>query len=150
MRTVLVVLGSMAAVVLSSTAAGAASPREIFEKHGLFGTWAADCARPPSVANPHVVYRLRGADGVERETFIALGKPFDVSVPESVAEAGPDEIMIAWMTGEGGIANRIRLQPGEMQVMDSTRYSGEKLSVNGRRVRDGTETPRFKRCREGV
>jgi hypothetical protein len=88
----------------------------------------------------------RDAEDVQRETFITPGKPFDVSVPESVAEAAPDELMIAWMTGEGGIANRVRVLPGEMQVVESTRYSGEKLSVNGRRVRDNAENRRFRRC----
>jgi len=146
MRAALFVLGSVSAFMLFATAAGAASARAIFEKHGLFGTWAADCTKPASAANPHVVYRPRDAEGVQRETFIAPGKPFDVSVPESVAEAAPDELMIAWMTGEGGIANRIRLLPGEMQVVESTRYNGEKLSVNGRRIRDNAETPRFGRC----
>ena len=50
------------------------------------------------------------------------------------------------MTSEGGIANRIRLQPDQMQAIDSTRYNGEKLVVNGRRVRDNAESPRYRRC----
>ena len=89
MRAALFVLGSVSAIVLFSTAAGAASARAIFEKHGLFGTWAADCTRPASAANPHVVYRPRDAEGVQRETFIAPDKPFDVSVPEFGRRVGP-------------------------------------------------------------
>jgi hypothetical protein len=132
--------------MLFSTAAGAAFPKAIFEKHGLFGTWAADCTKPVGPKNPYVVYRPLAPDGVQRETFIEPGRAFDVSVPESVVESAADELIIVWKTGEGGIANRVRLRRDEMQVIDSTRQNGEKLSVDGRGVRDNTETPRYRRC----
>jgi hypothetical protein len=146
MRTRLLVPALLAGLSFLAPVAGAASPREIFEKHGLFGTWAIDCTRPVGVQNPHLVYHPFPGDGVRREAFIEPGRVFDVSVPQSAVESATDELIIVWQTGEGGITNRIRLRPDEMQVIDSTRHNGEKLTVAGRRVRDNTETPRYRRC----
>jgi hypothetical protein len=145
MRGALFVLGFVCAVLLLSAPAGAASPKAVFEKRGLFGTWAIDCTKPASAGNPHAVYRPL-PNGMQRETYTAPGRPFDVSFPESIVESAPDELIIAWNTGEGRITNRIRLQPDQMRIMDSTRQSGEKLSVDGRRVRGNAENPWFKRC----
>jgi hypothetical protein len=124
----------------------AASIKEIFEKYRLAGTWAADCGKPASRQNPHVVYRILDADRVQRETMIEPGKTFDVSITLSVVEPTAGELVMAWKTSEGGITNRVQVLQNQMQTMDSTRDNGEKLSVNGRRLRDNSETPRFKKC----
>jgi hypothetical protein len=149
MRIASLVLGPLAALVLLSPEAGAASAKDVFEKRGLFGTWAVDCARPMGPKNPHIVYRPF-ADGMRREGFIEPGRPFDVSTPQSAVEVAADELVVVWQTGEGGITNRIRLRPDEMQVIDSTRQNGEKLVVGGRRVRDDRESPRYRRCNRAI
>ncbi len=118
MRLASLVLGLVAALLLLSPVAGAASAKDIFEKHGLFGTWARDCARSMGTENPYVVYRPHAGDSVRREVFIEPGRPFDVSVPQSAVESAADELIVAWQTGEGGITNRIRLRPDEMQVIE--------------------------------
>jgi hypothetical protein len=149
MPIALFVLALAAAALILPQAADAASVKDIFKRHGLFGTWAVDCSRPPSAGNPHVVYRPGGGHRVERLTSIEPGRTFDVSVVDSAAEASPSELIVSWQTGEGGIANRILLQGGRMQVLESTRSNGEKLVVDGRRVRDNAEAPRFEKCRPG-
>jgi hypothetical protein len=146
MRIEFVVVAVLAASLLFGDPASADSARSILEKLGLFGTWAADCTKPASMNNPHGVYRAVDGDRVQRETSVEPGKIFDVSISESVADAGGDDLIIAWRTGEGVITNRIRVRSGQMQVMDSTRANGEKLAANRRRLRDNTETTRFRRC----
>lgn len=150
MRAAVFVLGSVSAFLSFSAAAGEASPRAIFAKHGLFGTWAIDCTKPAGTGNPHAVYRPLLSEGVQRETFVLSSRPFDVSVAESVAELAQDELIITWSTREGRTTNRIHLQPDRMRIVDSTRQTGEKLSVNGRRVRDNAENPWFKRCNAAI
>jgi hypothetical protein len=148
MRIALLVVGWVAAAVALPVAA-AASATDIFHKHGLFGTWAVDCTRPPSIANPHVVYRLIDGNRVQRQTSVEAGRILDLSTIESAAEVGASELIISWQTGEGGITNKIRLGDGWMQVVESTRSNGQRLVVGGRRVRDNSEVPRFTRCRAG-
>jgi hypothetical protein len=146
MRLAALSVGLLAALLLLSPAARAASAKDIFERRGLFGTWAQDCTRPMGIQNPYVVYRPYAGDSVRREVFIEPSRPFDVSMPESAVESAADELIVMWQTGEGGIVNRIRLRPDEMQVIDSTRQNGEKLTVDGRSVRDNAEAPRYRRC----
>ncbi|HKY87255.1 MAG TPA: hypothetical protein VJL90_10885 [Pseudorhodoplanes sp.] len=125
---------------------GAAPVADIVRKYGLIGTWAPDCAKQATRQNPHVVYRLLDPDRLQRDIMIAPDTNFDVSVVLSIVEIGPGELLIAWKTGEGGITNRVRADPGQMQVLDSTRDSGEKLVVNGRGPRDDKPSPRFNKC----
>jgi hypothetical protein len=147
MRMPLFVVGLATAAVALPAAATASA--DIFHKHGLFGTWAVDCPRPPSVANPYVTYRLVDGDRVQRQISVEAGKILDLSTIDSAAEGGPAELIVSWQTAEGGITNRILLRDGRMQVLDSTRSDGQKLVINGRRVRDNTEVPRFERCSVG-
>ena len=139
-------LALVTAVQLLTLQAGAASVQDIVDRHGLAGTWAPNCTKPVSRENPHVVYRLIDAGRLQRETMIEPGKTFDRSVAVSVVESSPAELIMAWNTSEGGITNRVSVQPGQMQVMDSTRSSGEKITVDGQRTRDNSESPRYMRC----
>jgi hypothetical protein len=148
MRIALTVAG--VAATLALPAGAAASPAtEIFHRHGLFGSWAVDCSRPPSVANPHVVYRVADGDRVERWVSVEPGRIVDLSTIDHAAEPSPTVLVISWQTREGGVTNRILLRDGRIKVLDSTRSSGEKLFVDGRRVHDRAEAPWFGRCGTG-
>jgi len=134
------------ALLLVLSAAGAASVQDVVEKYGLTGTWAADCTKPADRENPHVVYRLLDPDRLQRETMIVPDRNLDVSVALSIVETGPGELTMVWKTGDGGITNRVRASQGRMQVLDSTRETGEKLIANGRRTHDNAEAPTFNKC----
>ena len=116
MRRILAVVTA----TLLPLAAGAATVQEIFERYALGGTWAPDCTKPVSRQNPYLVYRVADDGRLEREAKIEPGKIYDLSVAVSVVESKPDELIMAWDTHEGGITNRISIQPGQMQVLDST------------------------------
>jgi hypothetical protein len=142
MRTISSALAPPLAALLLCSAASAASPQAIFARHGLFGTWAIDCTKP---ASP--VYRPLGVDSVQKRESIVPGATFDVGAAEAMVESAGDELVITWRTvQEGRITNRVRLRPGQMQLFESTRDNGEKLSADGRRVRDNSENPWFNRC----
>jgi hypothetical protein len=150
MRLALYAAGLTMAAALAAPDTAAASPaRDIFYKHGLFGGWAVDCSRPPSPINPYVIYRLIDREHVQRWVSIAPGDTLEVSTISSAVEASPTELIISWQTGDGGIVNRILLRENRMKVIDSTRSTGQKLYVGGRRVRDRVEAPWFVRCGTG-
>lgn len=136
-----------AALALPRTAA--ASAADIFHRRGLFGIWAVDCVRPPSVANPHVIYQLIDGGHVQRQVSVEPGTIVEVGTIDSAAETGPTELVISWRTSAGGVTNRILVRDGRMRVQDSTRSDGQKLVVGGRRVADKTEVPWFQRCGPG-
>lgn len=134
------------AMLLALPGSGAASVADIVKKYGLTGTWAADCTKPADRTNPHVVYSLLDGDRLQRETKIVPDSNIDLSIAVSLVEVSAGELLMAWKSNEGGIANRVRASQGQMQVLDSTRDSGEKLIVNGRRTRDNAEAPTFNKC----
>src|SRR5262245_57357407 len=143
MRPILAITTSVQLLLLEATGA---SVQDIVEKYGLIGTWAADCTKPSSRQNPHAVYRMADDGRLEREIKIEGGKIWDLSVALSMTESSPGETISIWLTREGEVTNRTRIQDGKAQVQDSTRESGEKLFVNGRRTRDNAEAPTFKKC----
>jgi hypothetical protein len=146
MRTRLLAPALLATLSLLASATGAASPRDVFEKRGLFGTRAVDCTKPMGASNPYVVYRPLAGEGVRREVLVEPGRVVNTSIAQSAVESAADELIVASQTGEGDVVNRIRLHTDEAQVIDSTRPNGEKLIVGGRNVRDNTESLRFHRC----
>jgi len=147
MHTISSALAPPFAALLLCSAASAAAPQAIFTRHGLFGTWAIDCTKPASPANPFAVYRPLGANLVQKRESIVPGATFDVGVAETMVESARDELVIKWRTvQEGRITNRVRLRSGQMQLFESTRDNGEKLSADGRRLRDNSENPWFNRC----
>jgi len=134
------------ALLLVSPGARAAAVESIVEKYGLSGTWAPDCAKPASLQNPHVVYRLSDPDRLQREIMTAPDKVYEASIALSVVEIVPGELRMAWENGGGIVTNRVRARPGQMHVIDSIRDNGEKLYANGRRVRDFAAAPLFNKC----
>jgi hypothetical protein len=51
-------------LVLFAYTPGARSDVNEFEKSGLGGEWAADCDKPASIANPHVIWESTSDGGV--------------------------------------------------------------------------------------
>jgi hypothetical protein len=134
------------ALIALPPGASAAPVADTVEKYALTGTWAVDCTSAPSPQNPHVIYRLLDADSLQREFRIAPGESSDVSTAVALVEIEAGELMMSWKTNAGGVTNRVRAGQGRMQVVDSTLDNGQKIFVNGRRVRDDAEAPRFNKC----
>jgi hypothetical protein len=83
-------------------AAAGSSPEQLFQKFGLFGTWASDCAAKASPANPHVTIHAI-APGIILEDH-DLG-------PEN--EVNRYSILSAEQISETQIAVQVIFQPGQ-------------------------------------
>src|ERR1700751_685461 len=59
MRLTVVLAGT--ALFLVPSGAGATTAEDVFQKFGLFGTWAADCDKPATPANPRVIITMPSA-----------------------------------------------------------------------------------------
>jgi|SRR5689334_1969456 hypothetical protein len=150
---------SMAVLVLAASAvlsnnAGATSVDELFQKFGLFGTWATECDSPPSPANPHVTITAPSAGLILEDHN--LGADFAVN-RYSVISAEP--------ASSTNLAVDVIFQPGTeveerqklvFSVRDNTRRTMFNQTSGGTvRVKDGialargTKTPLLRRCEEG-
>jgi hypothetical protein len=136
------------AVLLLPLPARAASAREVFERHGLMGTWAIDCARPASLGNPFVTYHTAGSDGVERLAATGPSDLTDVSVVDSVVDLGPTELTVHWRSGNPGrdSTNRLVVKDDLIQVVDSMLDIGIKMVENGQLTGDHSPMPPYRRC----
>lgn len=147
--TVLAFVGSS----ILSSAAGAASLEELFQQFGLFGTWAADCDKPATPANPRVSITMPSAGLVLEDHN--LGPDFAVN-RYSVVSA---ERMSAT-----NLSVDVIFQPGTeveerqkliFSVRDNTRRTVFNQTNGGAvRVKDGialargSKTPLLRKCEE--
>jgi len=150
------------AVVLAGTAlflvpcgAGANSVEGVFEKFGLFGTWAAECDEPATPANPRVTISMPSAGLVLEDHN--LGPDFAVN---------HYSILSAEQVSATSISVNVIFQPGteveERQklvfaVHDNTRRTLFNQTDGGTvRVKDGialargTKTPLLRKCEDGA
>jgi hypothetical protein len=147
--TILAVAGSF----MLSNAAGAASLEELFQQFGLFGTWATDCDKPATPANPRVSITMPSAGLVLEDHN--LGPDFAVN-RYSVVSA---ERMSAT-----SLSVDVIFQPGTeveerqklvFSVRDNTRRTIFNQTNGGAvRVKDGialargSKTPLLRKCEE--
>jgi len=133
--------------------AGAASVEDLFEQFGLFGTWATDCAKPATPANPHVIITHPSAGLVLEDHD--LGPDFAIN---------RYSVLSAEQVSATNLSVSVIFQPGteaeERQklifaVRDNTRRTlfnqadgGEVRVKNGVALARGKKTPLLQRCNE--
>jgi hypothetical protein len=144
--------GMLTAIASVTSAAQAASVKEIFEKYGLLGNFAWDCSRPPSPDNWSYVNRLIDADHVQRDLMTGPTTRQWMAVFDKASELKPNEVMVS-----GRITGRLegktvenepvdgvwRIERNRMQQWAST-FQGRPLIVNGRL--SGREVPWSTKC----
>ena len=145
----LVLVSSVLIVLVhaGAPAARAASVQELFERYGLLGTFAADCAKPMSRQNTYIVHRVLDAHRIQREAMSEPGKVLDTSTIDLAATTGPDSLDISLGNERRRLQLTLRVEGTRWRVMDSAREGGEKLVANGRAVDDGSEMPWLNKCR---
>ncbi len=141
----------LVAAAIMSTSANATSVEELFQKFGLFGTWAGDCSQPPSPTNPHVSITTPTAGLVLEDHD--LGPDFAIN---------NYSVLSAEMVSETRLSVEVIFQPGSeteerqrlvFQIRDGTRRTMFNQPDGGMvRVKDGialargTKTPILNKC----
>lgn len=142
---------AIALIVLAAIPAAAASTEDVLREFNLFGTWAVDCGKPPSGANPYV-----------KVTNPSPGLAFE---EHRLAEDGPVNrysILGAERLSDTRVALEVIFQPGTeseererlvLQVRDGTRRTvfnqaadGPVLVKDGAVVGHGMKTPLLRKC----
>ena len=130
--------------LLGLTAAQAASVKEVFEKHGLLGTWALDCSKPASRSNYYYVHRLLDADRLQREAMEGPQSRAFLAVIDRAAEKGPNELAVSGTVDGKPFSSIYRVEPARMRVLKST-IDG-KVVITGGRFVNGSEFPWADKC----
>jgi tetratricopeptide (TPR) repeat protein len=122
-----------------------ATVKELFEKHGLIGTFAADCSMPVSERNEYIVYRVNSTF-VQRDRMTGAAST-DASLIDSATESNINELGLSRTTQRGRINDTIRVETGRWRLLESASESGEKV-VSGGWITQGArkQSPWLRKC----
>lgn len=138
----------------ASAQAQGGSMKAIFEKHGLLGSFAYDCSKPPSKDNVYFVNRLIDPDHVQRDQMVGPTTRVFFIILDQAKETAPNEVWISGrLTGALGTRNfdgeRVdgiwRIEPKRMLQWQST-IGGQKLLEGGRNVYTSRQIPPLNKC----
>jgi hypothetical protein len=136
----------IALYLMAAAGAEAASVQALFERYGMVGTWAFNCAQPASEQNPYIYYRVVDPEHVARDTQNNPANRTNASVAEFLVESNPNEVVIVVKTERGRTNLTVRLERKRMRTFQSTRDSGEKVIVNGHFTVNDVETLWYSKC----
>ena len=121
---------AVTATMLAGMSAYAASPKDIFEKYHLFGTFSYDCTKAADKKNLYFVNRALDADHVQRDIMNGPTSREYVVIFDKVEETKPNEIKVSG-TRDG--------QPAEgLWRIEQNRMLQWYSKVNGKEsIRDG-------------
>lgn len=135
----------------SAPGASGTNIEAVFQRFGLFGSWAADCKKPASMSNPHVSVTTPSPGLVLEDHDLGPGyaiNRYSVTAAEAVA---PTQLAVTVIFRPGGeLEERQKLI---LSVRDNTRRTMFNQPEGGAvRVRDGIvvarggRTPLLKKC----
>jgi Ricin-type beta-trefoil lectin domain len=130
----------------------------IFDRHGLLGTFAEDCANDPSDTNPYIVHRALDAEHVERDQMKSRTVRAYAALVDSADEVAANEVGMNMVIVETTILQlkdlRMRLvtriDGNRVRLMQSGVLSGPNAGQNnivgGKTTSGGTETHWLSKC----
>jgi hypothetical protein len=149
MRIVAVLV--LAATTILSAAARAAPVDDVFRAFDLFGSWASDCGKPASPANPHVSITLL-SPGLVLESH-DLGPDYTVNRYSilSAERLSADEIAVEVMFQPGGEGEEreklvFRVRKGTRRTLFNQPDGGAVLVKDGIALANGSKTPVLNKC----
>jgi uncharacterized caspase-like protein len=119
--------------------------RLIFEKYGLLGAFAVDCAKPPTSDNLHYINRLLADGTVEREQLSGPTTRNWVTVLDKATELKPNEIFLSG-TRDDKSADGVWRIDGKRMLQTEVSWGGQKIVSNGRLLQGGREMPWLTKC----
>jgi hypothetical protein len=112
----------------------------------LIGAWAIDCGAESSAQNPYVVYRVLGADYVQRDTMAGAATRTDASLIDRAAEAGPGRLSMTMTSQQRRMDLVVMIDGKRMRTVEVTTEKGDRLVAEGRLASSGLELPWITRC----
>ena len=130
----------------------------IFDRHGLIGTFAEDCAKDPSDTNQYILHRVLDAAHVERDQLKSRAVRVYAALVDSADEVAANDVGMNMVIMETTIPQlkdlRMRLvtrvDGNRIRLMQSGALSGPNAGQNnivaGKTTGGGTETHWLTKC----
>jgi hypothetical protein len=131
----------------------AQTPGNMLAELGILGRWAADCTKPPSGPNPHLVFeRTATGPGAQYTVIFAPNSSTTRSIDNvRIVKPGVVAMRFTTTTGEStGLAFDITmlLEPTRYRVVGSTGSDGKVYIKDGIVVATGAANPWQNKCRD--
>jgi tetratricopeptide (TPR) repeat protein len=150
---------SNAVAVSSSPVQASLSVQSIFERHGLIGTFAEDCAQDPSDSNQYIVHRVVDTNHVERDQMKSRTVRAYAALVDNADEVTANDLGMNMVITESANAQMkdwrmrlvTRIDGNRVRLMESGAvsgpYAGQKNIVAGKATNGRTETRWLTKCR---
>ena len=134
------------------------SVQNIFERHGLIGTFAEDCSKDPSDSNQYIVHRVIDANHVERDQMKSRSVRSYAAFVDNADEISSNDVAMNMLISESANAQMkdwrmrlvTRIDGSRIRLMESGPltgpYAGQKNIVAGKTTSGATETRWLKKC----
>jgi hypothetical protein len=134
------------------------SLQNIFESHGLIGTFAEDCTKDAGDSNQYIIHRVIDANHIERDQMKSRSVRSYAAFVDNADEVSSNDVAMNILITESANAQmkdwRIRLvtrvDRNRIRLMESGPltgpYAGQKNIVAGKSTNDGAETHWLKKC----
>jgi hypothetical protein len=133
------------------TAAATAAVEDVFNRFGLFGVWALDCAKHPAPDNPHVRITMPSPGLVFEEHDLGPSytvNRYSVLAAEAVAPTRVS-VRVIFQPGAAGEERQtlvFELQGGTRRTMFNQADGGPVRVKDGIALARGSKTPTLKKC----
>ena len=153
MRKLLAAAFAVLASLSWNAAVRAQTPGNMLAELGVLGRWAADCTKPPSGPNPHLVFeRTATGPGAQYTVIFAPNSSTTRSVDNvRIVKPGVVAMRFTTTTGEStGLAFDITmlLEPARYRVVGSTGSDGKVYIKDGIVVATGAANPWQNKCQD--
>jgi hypothetical protein len=144
-----------AALVLSSSAARAETPWNVFKKFGMTGNWSADCSAAPSGTNFWMTYKkgpegkvYRPLDRGDGDTLAATIDSAEILADTTTMRASFRNDDPSWGDTNGTVANiLIEKKDGRIRTLDSKGADGKEYIKDGIVISSGHPIPWLEKCK---
>ncbi|HTS41681.1 MAG TPA: hypothetical protein VMH84_14195 [Xanthobacteraceae bacterium] len=130
----------------------AQSAADLLRKHGLIGTRAMDCAKPPGNGNPYLIYRIE-PDGTVKSDLVVTGSKVVASTTVLSVEETESNMLRITQTASADPGVRVefdlRLEGNRSRSFRSVSSDGHTFIEAGRMTSNNKETVWLTRCGSG-
>jgi Ricin-type beta-trefoil lectin domain len=149
---------SNTSAISSSAIQASNSVQNIFERHGLMGTFAEDCTKEPSDSNQYIVHRVLDAYRVERDQMKSRIVRSYAAFVDNADEVTSNDVGMNILITESANAQMkdwrmrlvTRIDGNRIRLMESGPlsgpYAGQKNIIAGKTANGGAETHWLKKC----
>jgi hypothetical protein len=139
------------AATVAMHAAEAASVDALFQQFGLLGTWAPDCGRPASPANPHVSVSTPSAGLVQEDHDLGSGFAINRYSMLSGQRLSDEQVSVETLFQPGDAAQErqkliFRVRGQTRRTMFNQADGGEVRVKDGIALAGGSKTPVLRKC----